>query len=95
MSLCYHLTDVNRGVALVNAVTEQHDDCVKSLIRAGADVNHTDEHINTALNTAVLNGCDQYVRMLIETGANVNTRDAQSRTPLICAAEKRMDLTCV
>ena len=76
MSSCYHLTDVNRDVAVVNAVTVQHDDCVKSLIQAGAYVNHTDEHSNTALNTAVLNGCDQYLRMLIKAGVNVNTRDA-------------------
>ena len=86
MSKCHHLTDADSGVALVSAVQEQHDDCVKSLIQAGADVNK-ERHV-TALNSAVLNGCDQYVSMLLEEGANVNACDINARTPLICAAEK-------
>ena len=42
----------------------------------------------TALTSALLNGCDEYVRMLIDAGADVNESDINSRTPVICAAEK-------
>ena len=91
MAGCGHLSSSDRDRALVNAAAEGHDDCVESLLQAGADVNPSVEKVekygNTALIKASAKGQVKCVKLLIEAGADVNASDAYDKTALRCAAE--------
>jgi ankyrin repeat protein len=68
---------------LCEAVFEDHVECIKKLIIAGADPNTTDyKGEKTPLHEAARRGRDACVRVLVAAGADVN---AGSRTPLHAA----------
>ena len=75
------------GTALIAAAHLGHDDVVRSLIRAGAPLDHVNNLGWTALIEAVIlgNGGPRHtrtVRALVEAGADVNIADREGRTPL-------------
>ena len=78
------------------AVFEDHVECIKKLIIAGADPNTTDYKGETPLHEAARRGRDACVRVLIEAGGgpNVTASDYFGRTPLHEAALHGHD-TCV
>ena len=45
------LQDNNSNTALILAASNGHVDCVKELVKAGAELHATDSYGNTALNT--------------------------------------------
>lgn len=58
---------------------------VRTLIKAGADVNTTDQSQSTALMWAVHGGDIKIVQLLLASGANVNARASQGATALVNA----------
>ena len=84
--------NVNRGdsdgwTPLMEAAHNGHDQVVRELIRAGADVNGKDD-INklTALHLASRSGHFSVIKTLAEAGANLNVQDWKGMTPLMEAA---------
>jgi ankyrin repeat protein len=78
---------------LIDVALEGHNDLVKLLIKAGANVNYSIEYGNiydklTPLHAAVDGGNSETVRILIEAGADVNAVDSDNMTPLYIAARK-------
>ena len=73
MSSCNHLSDQDKELAIISAAQHGHQECIESLVQAGADVNATDHFGNTALKNAVQNEHLDCVNSLIKAGANVNT----------------------
>ena len=69
--------------ALICAAQYGHDDIVKMLIEAGADVNSEGR---SALLQAAREGRVDVVKMLIEAGADLNSKDKDGRTALSRAA---------
>ena len=75
--------------ALVHqAVKEGLDSQLKTLVIAGAPVNHEDEYCHTALHYACENGSFEIVSVLISKGANIDAEDQNGSTPLMWAAER-------
>ena len=73
-------------MALMYAAREGHDQCVKMLLAAGADVNGRNGHGQTALMKAADRGHQNCIGMLLNSGANVNTVDNFNRTVLAYSA---------
>ena len=71
---------------LHHAVVIQHDKCLETLLKAGADVTWADDSSNTPLMRAAKDGYVDGVQKLIQTGADVNTKDKKGYTALILAA---------
>jgi ankyrin repeat protein len=74
--------------ALMHATRRRQEnlDAVRTLVRAGADVNASHKQGGTALSVAAHNGHTKVVQFLIEAGANVNASDTANWTPLICSS---------
>ena len=74
---------------LMFAVSESHEECVKELIKAGADVNKKDTEGNTALNIAASKPSyaskhsQECLRILLKAGADVNIVNEKGDTPLL------------
>ena len=68
-----------------NASTVLSSDCVKLLVKSGADVNKATMNGWTALHLASLDGYVDAVKSLLDLGANVNATSAINWTPLIGA----------
>jgi ankyrin repeat protein len=65
---------------------------IEVLLKAGADVNATDEHGTTALMTAAASGSAEAVKMLIDHGADVNAKEGtHGQTALMFAAALNRD----
>ena len=79
---------------LLEAAREGHDECIKKLIVAGADLNVTDELGRTPMHYAISGGHDACVKQLIEAGADVNAVNAYDHTPLHFAAWNGRDTLC-
>jgi len=78
----------NSGVtALWLAASQGEVDCMKFLIKKGADVNVARNDGISAVMTASLNGYADAVKVLIDAGAKILGRDADGVTPLMNAAE--------
>ena len=64
------------------AVRQGHLDCVKLLIRAGADVNSVNAGKHTPLHEAAYRGYDDIMLELLRQGADPHAASNQKRTPL-------------
>ena len=74
---------------LLYAVREGHEDVVKLLLDAGANIEKADADGVTPLLMAVLNGHVALAQSLIARGANVNVSDWYGQTPLWSAVDLR------
>ena len=79
---------------LIKAAEYGHEECVLSLMQAGADVNEKDSFHYTALINAAGKGLNKSVEELIKAGADVNAREYESHTALMFAA-MRGHLNCM
>lgn len=73
--------------ALLYAVREDCLECVKALLKGGADINRPDPDNVSPLVLALLNMRFDVAKYLIEQGADVNQWDYWGRTPLYAAAD--------
>ena len=76
---------VEYELPLLQAVSEEDTDKIKSLIADGASVNAKDKNYDaiTAMFVAVESGNIETTSTLLNYGAKVNVRDAEKRTPLM------------
>jgi hypothetical protein len=76
---------VEYELPLLQAVSEENTDEIKSLIANGANVNAKDKNYDgiTAIFVAVESGNIETIRILLDYGAKVNVRDAEKHTPLM------------
>ena len=72
-------------LGLVAAASQGYEECLKMLLKDGADVNACNAPGLTALFIAASNGHDKCVECLIGHGAKVNMPDQQGRTSLMLA----------
>ena len=79
---------------LLEAAREGHDECIKKLIVAGADLNVVNAYGQTPLNLAAGRGHDTLCKTLIEAGADVNVADTSGWTPFHWAGLARQE-TCM
>ncbi len=78
---------VNQSTALHQAVLNEHVDCEKVLLKAGADVHATNKDGDTALILAIKQLHDPIVKLLLEKGANVNKQGTNCASPLYVAVK--------
>lgn len=82
-------------VKLIRAIGSQDVDKVKSLIKAGADINDT--HVLRGMTplmfsaASVLPGESKEIDVLLEAGADINIRDRDGNTAIIYASRDPMD----
>ena len=67
------------STALMAAAQDGHEQCALALIKAGANVNATEEDDYTALIVACQNGHEQCARALLEAGAAVDATQETGR----------------
>ncbi|OQR91706.1 hypothetical protein ACHHYP_20174 [Achlya hypogyna] len=79
--------DKNGDSPLYTASENGHEDVVRQLIAAGADVNHENENGRTPLSIAAFRGREGVVQQLIAAGADINAVGFNKQTPLHAAAE--------
>ena len=77
MLRCEHLRTKDKNSALANAASEGHEECIRSLVEAGADVN-TKLGNCTVLFVVSWSGLHESVELLLKAGADVNTRSMVS-----------------
>ena len=84
--LCINKNDRNK--ALIQAARKGHANVVIELEKAGANINHSDEHGNTALMLAIREHNLDLVQILLKTpGININYADNNGNTALITALQ--------
>ena len=79
-------SDSDGWTPLMWAALNGHDQIVRELIRAGADVNGKNYIKRTALHRASWRGHSSVIKTLAEAGANLNVQDVDGVTPLMEAA---------
>src|SRR5437667_8668466 len=77
--------------ALTGAVSQNHNEVAKLLLKKGANVNHQYEGGFTPLMHAAFAGNVELVNLLLEKGADPNARNGEGKTPLTFAREKGHD----
>ena len=76
------------GYTSMHAATSgNHQELVKILISAGADVNKADKYGQTPLYEASIDGNIKLIKLLLKAGANVNKANINGKTPLHLAAQ--------
>lgn len=85
-----NITSRYDGTALIAAAHLGHDEVVRTLIRAGAPLDHVNNLGWTALIESIVLGDGgrrhtATLKALVEAGANVNLADREGRTPLALA----------
>lgn len=75
----------NGCTPLALACQEGHEDCVKSLLAAGADVNKKIILNKTALSQACYYGKTECAKLLIDAHADLNAQDMEGNTALMWA----------
>ena len=88
-----NVTSRYEGTALIAAAHLGHVDVVKTLIRAGAPLDHVNNLNWTALIESIVLGDGEHdhietLRALVDAGANVNLPDGRGYTPLGLAKER-------
>lgn len=88
-----NITSPWRGTALIAAAHEGNAEVIRTLIKAGAPLDHVNSLGWTAMIEAVVLGDggkrhQQSLRYLVEAGANGTLADPQGRTPLDLARER-------
>ena len=88
-----NITSRSDGTALIAAAHLGHAEVVRTLIRAGAPLDHVNNLGWTALIESIVlgNGGTRHVetlRALVEAGANVHLADRQGDTPLVLARKR-------
>lgn len=78
--------DVEGATPLWSAATAGHIEIVRSLLRAGVDVNHSTKSKSTPLRGACYDGHIDVVRELLEAGAQSNIGNRLNQTPLMIAS---------
>jgi uncharacterized protein len=89
-----NITSRYRGTALIAAAHLGNADIVRTLIRAGAPLDHVNNLGWTAVIESIVLGDgggrhQDTLKALIQAGANLNIADLQGRTPLELAKERR------
>jgi ankyrin repeat protein len=94
-----NLLDKEGSTPLHKAAYFGHAECVKLLLRAGADVMLQDGEGSTPLHKAAFSGQATSAALLIQAGADVEAQDREDGTPLHNAAfngtYRPSDTTCV
>lgn len=84
---CLSIWEADNNTPLLAAAWEGRVKMVKSLIKAGADVNAKNERGLTPLHKACTWGNTEVAKALIKAGADVNAKDKYGLTPLHKAAD--------
>ena len=67
---------------MINAAEKGHEECVRVLIAANADVAYANGDCSTALHVAADNGRASICRVLIDEGASLTAVNSYCKTPL-------------
>ena len=91
-----NITSRYDGTALIAAAHLGHAEVVRTLLRAGAPLDHVNNLGWTALIESIVLGDGgprhtETLRALVDAGANVNLADRAGRTPLALARERGYD----
>lgn len=86
-----HIDNAGNTALLATAWNESYRNNIKELVRAGADVNVTNQRGDTALHYVLKYGDTESARFLIKKGANYNQTNNEGETPAQIAAEKGYD----
>ncbi|KAM6442286.1 ankyrin repeat domain-containing protein 22-like [Liasis olivaceus] len=70
------------GYLLMISKSKQNETLIKMLLRAGADVNATDDSGRTALHYACEMKNQSIIPLLVEAGADLSIKDKDEETPL-------------
>lgn len=81
--------DAYGWTALMYALKGGHDDIIKLLVDAGANVRLKNNDEESALHIAAKYGRTASTELLLEAGADITTYDATGRTPLYRAIENK------
>ena len=85
--------DINKDMLI--AASEGNLKLVKSLIKAGADINSRNEDNDTGLHISARQGHTKIVRTFLENSIDVNSRGSKGMTALMIAAEQNYpDILC-
>ena len=78
------------STALIAAVRKGHNQVVRILLDAGADIERADKWSHCPLQWAVINNHYETAKLLLDAGADVNKEDTWGRTSLRWADSKDM-----
>ena len=78
------------STALIAAVRKGHNQVVRILLDAGADIERADKWSHCPLQWAVIDNHYETVKLLLDAGADVNKEDKLGRTSLLWAESKDM-----
>ena len=78
-----NISDKKGFTSLMNAIDNDHDQCARALLDAGADVNNAGAKVIPPLILATVCEHFKFVKMLLKEGADVNIINKKGATALI------------